>query len=238
MESLTFVKPQAEFLARLRRVPPFSAFRPEDLPELLAGARQAAAPPGSMLPMGDEPGRVLHVILEGTVCLMRSLPHRGHRCLIEICDAPCLVGEAALFDDQAAAVEAEVLRQVLFVELQASAVRRCLKNSPTAQLRMLGYMSARLKRLVSQITTLKLMTGPQRLAQFLTALADHTGRSDGVDLPFEKRTLAALLGMTPESLSRAFRRLQPLGVGSGHGGTVTIADVERLRQFIEAETPH
>ncbi len=233
MGSLTFAAPKAELLVQLKRIMPFAAFRPEDLPELISGARQAIAAPGTTLQASKNS---LYAILEGAVCLLRRLPGHEHRCLVEISDAPCLFGEAALFDDQAVPIEAEVLRQALIVELRASTVRRCLTNSPAAQLRMLGYMSASLKRLVIQITMLKLMTGPRRLAQFLISLVDHSGRKDGIDLPFEKKTLAALLGMTPESLSRAFHRLKPLGVGTNRAGSISIDDVERLRQFIEAES--
>ena len=235
MSSLIYVEPETEVLARLKHVAPFAALRTEDMLTLLAAARPAVATPGAVLPAGGPAGKVLHVVLEGSVCLMRSLP-KGQRCLVEICDAPCLVGEVALFDDQSIPAEAEVLHRAILVELPADTVRRCFRNSPAAQLRMLGYMSARLKRLIAQITTLKLMTGPQRLAHFLTVLAERGGNSHGLRLPFEKRTLAALLGMTPESLSRAFRRLRPFGVRTTPGGDVTIADIERLRHFIEAAT--
>jgi CRP/FNR family transcriptional activator FtrB len=100
---------------------------------------------------------------------------------------------------------------------------------------MLGYMSARLKRLIAQIADLKLMTGPQRLAHFIIMLLERGGDAHSARLPFEKRTLAALLGMTPESLSRAFRRLGGLGVSTASGGDIVVADIEQLRKFIETE---
>ncbi len=235
MGPLTFSEPKTEFLLQLKRVAPFMALRPEDFPLLVSGARQAVAAPGTALTTGRE---TLLVVLEGAICLLRRLPGYEHRCLVEISDAPCLFGEAALFDDKAVPIEAEVLRRASIIELRASAVRRCLNNSPSAQLRMLAYMSASLKRLVNQITMLKLMTGPRRLAQFLISLADQSAHGAGIDLPFEKKTLAALLGMTPESLSRAFNRLKSLGVSTERSGSISIEDVERLRQFVEAESAY
>lgn len=235
MSSLVYAEPESDVLARLKHVAPFVALRTEDMLSLLAVARPAVATPGTVLPSNGPGGKVLYVLLEGSVCLMRSLP-KGQRCLVEICDAPCLIGEIALFDEQSSLAVAEVLHRAIVVELPAEIVRRCFRNSPAAQLRMLGYMSARLKRLIAQITTLKLMTGPQRLAQFLITLAERGGNGHGLHLPFDKRTLAALLGMTPESLSRAFRRLLQLGVHTAPGGDVTVDDLERLRQFLEAET--
>ncbi|MCC7045508.1 MAG: Crp/Fnr family transcriptional regulator [Alphaproteobacteria bacterium] len=236
MGGLVYAEPESDVLARLKHIAPFVALRTEDMLSLLAAARPAVATPGTVLPSSGPAGKVLYVLLEGSVCLMRGLP-KGQRCLVEICDAPCLIGEIALFEEQATPPEAEVLHRAILVELPAETVRHCFRNSPAAHLRMLGYMSARLKRLIAQITTLKLMTGPQRLAHFLLALAERGSNGRALRLPFEKRTVAALLGMTPESLSRAFRRLLQLGVRSGPGGDVAIDDLERLRQFIEAETP-
>ena len=53
-----------------------------------------------------------------------------------------------------------------------------------------------------------------------------------VRLPSERQLVAARLGMTPESLSRAFARLRPFGV-VGHGQSVQIKDPKRLRTFCE-----
>ena len=48
-----------------------------------------------------------------------------------------------------------------------------------------------------------------------------------VSLPHDKRTLAALLGMTPENLSRAFATLRPYGVVV-NGSSVTLSDLGGL----------
>lgn len=239
MGSLTYIAPDQGMVARLRRIPPFSALHPEQVAALHAAARGAVADPGTILPGGGSAGRVLYVILEGSVALKRELGH-DQWCLIDVCDAPCLVGEVALFDDRSLGVVAEVLQPVVLLELPAGAVLRCLRENSAAQLRMLGYMSGRLKRLIVQIAALKLMTGPQRLAHFLATLSERrvgpaAYAAGTVQLPFEKQTLAALLGMTPESLSRAFRRLDEFGVRNLPGGEVKIPNVEVLRQFVEPD---
>lgn len=239
MCSMTYIAPEPAIIGRLRRVPPFSALRADQLEALQASARPVVADPGTILPASASGGRVLYVVLEGVIALTRE---RGHaqRCLVDVCDAPCLMGEVALFDDRSLAVGAVVLQHAVLIELPAAAVLRCLRDNAAAQLRMLGYMSVRLKRLIVQIANLKLMTGPQRLAHFLAALSERRSgpaawAAGTVQLPFEKQTLAALLGMTPESLSRAFRRLDAFGVRNLSGGEIRIPDVEVLRQFVEPD---
>ncbi len=235
MPALVYTPPDASSLLRVKRIGPFAALRPEEFAPLVARARSIRAPVGARLTAQSPEGGVIYVLLEGSVCLFASLPS-GRRCLVEVVDAPCLIGESAMFAERGAAIDAEILRSALLIELPADTVLDCLRANAAAQLRMLGYMSARLKPLIAQITDLKLMTGPQRLARFLVALAERQSDPSTLRLPFEKRTVAALLGMTPESLSRAFRRLVGVGVRTMIGGGIAIADLDRLRQFVEAES--
>jgi CRP/FNR family transcriptional activator FtrB len=51
-----------------------------------------------------------------------------------------------------------------------------------------------------------------------------------VELDFEKRRLASVLGMTPENLSRAFKGLQPYGV-TVEGTRIMIGDQADLERF-------
>lgn len=239
MEPPNFVVPSPDALARMRRVPPFAALRPEQLAPLLALTRQAVLQPGARLVLEVAGARSLYVLLGGSVALVRETAG-DQRCLIDVCDAPCLVGEAALFDDVELGVVAQVLQTATVLAVPAAAVLRRLRENTTAQLRMLGYMSGRLKRLIVQIANLKLMTGPQRLAHFLTVLSERRAdpkawAAGTVQLPFEKQVLAAFLGMTPESLSRAFRRLDEFGVRTLPGGDVLLPDVAVLRRFVEPD---
>ena len=239
MEPPNFVVPDPEALARMRRLPPFGALQPDQLASLQAATRQAVLPPGATIDL-DAPGaRSLYVLLAGSMALMRPMGG-DQRCLIDVCDAPCLVGEAALFVDLDLGMVAEVLQPATILALPAGAVLRRLRENTAAQLRMLGYISGRLKRLIVQIAHLKLMTGPQRLAQFLIVLSERrvspkAWANGTVQLPFEKQTLAAFLGMTPESLSRAFRRLDAFGVRTYPSGEVSIPDVDVLRRFVEPD---
>jgi CRP-like cAMP-binding protein len=235
MSTLSYADQDPGALMRVKRIGPFAALRPEEFSALLAEARLVRAAVGARLRTSGPSGRSIYAVLEGSISLFCNLPN-GRRCLVEIINAPCLVGEAALFGEGGTAVEAEVLRPALLVEIPAGAVLQCLRGNTSAQLRMLGYLSARLKPLIAQITDLKLMTGPQRLARFLLTLAERQSNGSSIRLPFEKRTLAAVLGMTPESLSRAFRRLDRFGVKTLPGGCVTLDDIDRLRHFVETET--
>jgi CRP/FNR family transcriptional activator FtrB len=80
-----------------------------------------------------------------------------------------------------------------------------------------------------------------RVAQFLLDSLRPGARQAVVILPSSRRELAAHLGMTPETLSRSFRRLADSGVSS-RGPAVAIESAAKLAAFVggggaRAESP-
>ncbi len=83
---------------------------------------------------------------------------------------------------------------------------------------------------VKEHKALKLRTAVERLANRLLRYHRDQGGNGPFDLPYDKRTLASLLGMTPENLSRAFNTLRPYGV-EVNGGTIALTDVKSLEML-------
>jgi CRP/FNR family transcriptional activator FtrB len=95
-------------------------------------------------------------------------------------------------------------------------------------------MSFRLRGLVRQITDLKMKTAAQRLAVHLAGLAEAESGPAEIRLPYGKKLLASQLGMQPETLSRAFLKLQALGVRCVVSENfLRIRDMAVLREFSE-----
>lgn len=70
----------------------------------------------------------------------------------------------------------------------------------------------------------------ERLANCLLRLRREHGSAKSFTLPVEKRTLASLLGMTPENLSRAFAALESHGI-LVDGATIRIERIELLDRY-------
>lgn len=86
-----------------------------------------------------------------------------------------------------------------------------------------GYFRA----VVKEYKDLRLRTGVERLANRLIKYHLNQGKTGKVELPCDKKTLASILGMTPENLSRAFGTLKAYGV-SVNGYNVELNDLESL----------
>jgi len=116
--------------------------------------------------------------------------------------------------------------------VDGKALRQKIRENPDLAFPMLASASGHLKALVDQIEQIKLLSGSQRVAQFLLRLSPDAQGATVVGLPYEKALIANRLGMKPESLSRSLSKLRHLGVTVDRE-QVVIADVERLARFVE-----
>ena len=97
-------------------------------------------------------------------------------------------------------------------------------------LAILASTFVHLHDLVNQIEQLKSQNGGQRVAEFLLGICETSEGPATIRLPYDKVVIAGLLGIKPESLSRAFARLRDFGVVI-RGNELDIADVGILRSL-------
>jgi CRP/FNR family transcriptional activator FtrB len=91
-------------------------------------------------------------------------------------------------------------------------------------------LSSYWRMLVTQIKELKLLSAVERLSALLLSLAPRASGPTKVVLPGSRGLVAGLLGVAPQSLSRAFSVLRPIGV-TGSGREISITDTARLREI-------
>ena len=198
-----------------------------DLPALLAPCFVQTLPKGSVLcRQGDRP-EFLHVVLSGAVGLFGE--GAREETLVEFFGPGDSFILAAALIDAPYLLTARLLEESRVLLWPAAAFRQQLRANGALAYGAALQSSIYWRTLIGQIKDLKLLSAIERLSAMLLALAPgRTGRVT-VMLPGGRRLVAARLGITPQSLSRAFAALRPLGV-SGDSREVTIADLERLRE--------
>lgn len=179
-----------------------------------------------LLAQGERPAH-LHIALSGRVGLLGRSPD-GQETVIEFFEAGDVFVAPAVILDAPYLMSVRVLSEARIVMIEAEHFRRSLAADHGLTTAMMRELSRHWRLLVQQIKDLKLRRAPQRLAAYLLSL--NGGRAGEIALPGGRRDLAARLGMTPESLSRAFNELKSLGV-SGRGSAVVIADSARLQSY-------
>ena len=142
-----------------------------------------------------------------------------------------IFSEAALAGETTYENRAIAMDQVRLLCVPSDAIFTELMADPENALAALGILSTNLRRLLGQVTELKLKNTSQRLGMLLIRLASESYGRARIELPYRKQDVADKLAMSPESLSRSFGKLEKVGVSTEGHRVVLIQDLEELADF-------
>ncbi|HEX9328597.1 MAG TPA: cyclic nucleotide-binding domain-containing protein [Reyranella sp.] len=222
---------RAADLPLIRRSRLFADVSEPDLAAMLATCFAQTLPKGVMPCRQGEKPEFLHIVLSGGVGLFGEGPRE--ETLIEFFGPGDSFILPAVMLDAPYLVTARLLDEGRILLWPAPAFRAQVRASGALAYGAALLLSSYWRTLIGQIKDLKLLSAIERLSAFLLALAPRETGPITVTLPGGRRLVAGRLGVTPQSLSRAFAALRPLGV-SGGGREVSIIDPARLREFVGA----
>lgn len=207
----------------VENTPFFQAAGAAAMAEILRPSFTQLLPRGATLfEQGDEPD-FLHMLLEGSVGLQASVEGAG-RTMVELFGPgevflapavllrlPCLASAVALTEVRVLMMPAEVFRDGV--------------GRSHALCRAATQLLARHWRLmVDQVVDLKLRGAEDRVARFVARRVSEDVGAGNALLPEPRTAIAARLGMTPETLSRALAALEHKGRLRRGAGCATVAD--------------
>ncbi len=216
-------------LVEFALLPIFIGTELSDLSLMLKSAWVQHFSDGQILFKANDPAIHFHAVLDGHVELF--VEKGGHRSVLEVAQRPTIIGEGALYGEGGHRETARIVGHTRLLIVPAAEFLDVLNGRFDLTLRMLAVMSTRMRGLLQQISALKIKSTAQRLAGFLLGIADTQNDIITARFPYDKRLAAEVLGMSPESLSRALVRLAPLGIQSHSDNVVIIHDLGALRAF-------
>lgn len=216
----------------IRGTPLFGALSGAEARTLIADIEPHHFEKGAVLFNQGDPANWLFVLLDGWMKLYQVMPD-GKDVVVGVFRRGETFAEAAMFLGGRYPVTAEAVTSGRLLRINGESLRRKIREQPDFAFSMLASVSLHLKSLVEQIAQRKVMTAPQRVADFLLRLCRAKQGECTVELPYEKALIASRLGMKPGSLSRALANLQPFGV-SVDRDVVSIADIQRLAKFSDS----
>lgn len=200
--------------------------------ELLRVAFLQQFPPHvTLLNDGDLPD-FLHTVMKGSVEL--NCRHADRETTIDIIYPKATFGLPAVVRDEVHLNSARTLASSQILMVPAIAVRNALRNDPAFARAVENELAINCRRIVRILKGQKLRSGAERLANWILETDRRQGGRGRIVLAYDKRTLAAYLGMTPESLSRKFASLMVQGI-AGSGREVVITDREALRRWAKPD---
>lgn len=204
------------------------------LDAILAPAFVQPLPEDAVLCRQGEKPRFLHIVVSGRVGLFGE---RGNdEALIEIFGPGDALIVPAVVLDMHALLTARTLEESRILMWPADAFREQVNGNGALAFGAMLQLSSYWRLLIGQLKDLKLLSAVERLANLLLSLAPRSRGAARVTLPGSHQLVAGMLGVAPQSLSRAFAQLRPLGV-YGEGREIAIADTKRLRDLVARHSP-
>jgi CRP/FNR family transcriptional regulator len=218
------IKPGLNLAAVIGESCLFKGLPPRRISRLAEAAALKKYRAGEIIFSQGEPGLGFHLLAEGRVKVMVSSAG-GREQLLNIFKTGDVFGEVAIFMGRGYPATAEALSAALTIFFPRSELRGLMAENPDLALTMIGVLARRLAHFTALFeTTLKEV--PARLATFILNLEDRGGGRAELGLP--KAQLAALLGTSAESLSRALGRLKNAGLIREERPFIIISDRARL----------
>jgi CRP/FNR family transcriptional activator FtrB len=225
--------PTAEDRRRLRRLPLFAGAGDATVQDLLARTPISIVQRHQLaVREGAVPNSVM-AVLSGRLALSTQMSGEQPVVIGIVCRDELVMPGAAIvaspYPLSARAIEESRIAVVPLADLWAATERDHGFAMDLARL-----ASGEWQGLLAMLKDYRLRSAPQRFAAYLVRLAKEAGPAETggveIELADDRKTLASLLGMTPENLSRTIAQFRERGV-TVSGRQVSIADLTALSAF-------
>jgi CRP/FNR family transcriptional activator FtrB len=197
-------------LGLLEKSPFFQAAGPAAMAEILRPSFTQLLPRGATLfEQGDDPD-FLHVLLEGRVGLQAGLEGAG-RTMVELFGAGELFLAPAVVLRLPYLASAVALTEIRVLMIPADAFRDGVGRSHELCKATTQLLARHWRLMVDQVIDLKLRSAEDRVARFVARRVTEEAGAGEAAMPEPRTAIAARLGMTPETLSRALAGLEQKG---------------------------
>ncbi|MCA8909867.1 MAG: cyclic nucleotide-binding domain-containing protein [Rhodospirillaceae bacterium] len=216
----------------VRSLAPFSSMSEPGFQKLARLSYLQTFPTDVVLIEQGRPADMLHVVVDGTVELFGE--HAGNSSTIALFRPVSVFILAAVVRDQPYLMSARTVEPSQLVLIPSQLIQELMEEDHAFALAMIAELAKGFRTMVTSIKNLKLRGTQQRVGAYLLVERERHGSLDRFELAYDKTLMASLLGMTRESLSRAFNALRQYGVRV-RGREVIFDDAARLAAFAQPD---
>lgn len=214
-------------LELIRRSPFFARAGEAAMGRLLRPGFTQQLPRGAMLFDQHEIPGFLHLLLAGSVGL-QARDESGAATIVEIFGPGELFLAPAAILDLPYLASALALTEVRVLMVPADAFRAAMAEEPALARATIELLARHWRLMVDQVVDLKLRPAERRVARFLARRVPEEQGAGTAELPEPRAAIAARLGMTPETLSRALASLEAQGLIRLSPRRADVPDRDRL----------
>lgn len=160
----------------LRHVPLFSELEAPERDLVMGASRSLRFPKNNIVFQEGEPGDYLLVMVKGRVRVM-LFGDTGQETLINVLEAPALLGEVALLDQAPRSATVITVEPTEFLQITRAPFMALLKKHPGIAIKIMAGLARSLRKATEQIRTLSMFDVPGRLLRSLLMLAQERGET-------------------------------------------------------------
>jgi len=228
--------PSAEDRRRLRRLPLFANAGDATVHDLLAFVPVATVARNQFAAREGAAPISLLAVVSGRFALMTQVPGDQPQ-VIAMAGKGDLIMAGAAIGGAPYPLTARAAEEGRVASFPLPALWAAAERDPAFSADLARTACSEWRGIIGQLKDYRLRSAPQRFAAYLVRLAVAAGQPQQgvaeVELIDDRKTLASLLGMTPENLSRTIAQFRDRGVVVT-GRSVTITDLGGLADFAGA----
>jgi CRP/FNR family transcriptional regulator len=203
----------------------FSKLSPEYLAELKQNAIIRSYAKDSIVFYEGDEGHHLHIVLEGTIKLYKTTP-KGTQIQINRFTAPAIVGEYACFEKQPFPATCEFVTDGKMALIHFDYIIRNLNNAQ--------FSLELIKSLTSKVMVLSALIHKETIYSSEAKVAKLLLENIDIFTKLKYNEIASILNLTPETLSRIFKKLKNEHIIAIHtSDRMKILDYDALEGIIE-----
>ena len=229
---------KADRIDTLRKVSFFSHLQDEALQSLAESAVPKNWSKGELIFSEGTPCPGLFVVHSGAVKIFKT-SLKGREQVLTIETAGRAVAELAVLDEGPYPASAMAIDEVTLLLILKQDFQNLCRRHPEIGFRIIKALAGRFRKLVGLVEALAFLEVGQRLAKFLFEKASQhrmgTGRQIEFTLDQSHQELASQIGTVRELVSRSFARFQDQEILSVKNRTLTILDMDRLKEEAEVD---
>ncbi|MBI3965331.1 MAG: Crp/Fnr family transcriptional regulator [Chloroflexi bacterium] len=217
----------------LRRVPIVSALDEADIAALEKLARRRRYKRGEVIFHRDDEGTTFYTVLSGWVRIYTS-SDSGDEVTLALLGTGEFFGELSLLDGEPRSATAQAVEDCETLVLHRTDLHAFLESRPKAAIAMLGVLSQRLRRTDQLVEDAAFLDIPARLAKRILELVESHGIQTPagwqIDARFTHADLAAMVGSTRVSITKALKQYSDAGYITIDDRHIVVRKMEALRR--------
>jgi CRP/FNR family transcriptional regulator len=210
-------------IAQLKSIFLFSHLSEKDLLHLALIGKFREYGSGETLFYEGSPATKIYVLLNGIIKAYKT-DMKENEIVLHYFYPVSLVAEMANLYHIPFPATAEFQTDGKVLEIEYLSFERDFLKNPTISFELIKSLTQKLKYLEEVITTRLALDATSRVAKFLYENGD-------IAVSTKRHKIATILGLTPETLSRSFKKIKILGLISDEGKNFTILNREGLKEL-------